>query len=273
MKDSFIYGKRALVTGATSGIGKSIARALASLGYTVYGVSRSAIEEEETIGKGRLILRKMDVTDSSSIEKVVNEIGEFAILIDAAGFGIGGSAEDSDIELVKALFDTNYFGLLRLVKIAGPVLRKQKRSIVIAISSFAARVPLPYQSHYSSTKYALEAYLEALRMEAKSFSMMTALVEPGDLSTGFTSKRKCAIDSSSPYYPSYLKALSIIEKDEKNGGGPIIIARAVEKILKKKKPRVRTVCGINYRFLAFLLRFMPDKLVLYVLSKMYGLES
>lgn len=133
MREKFIYGRTALVTGATSGIGEKIAIALANNGYTVYGVSRHAEEKEEKTGNGKIIFRKMDITDESSIRKVLSEIDDLALLIHAAGFGIAGPAEDSDIGLVRAQFETNYFGSLILTKLASPILRRHERSLIIAI--------------------------------------------------------------------------------------------------------------------------------------------
>lgn len=269
MREKFIYGRTALVTGATSGIGEKIAIALANNGYTVYGVSRHAEEKEEKTGNGKIIFRKMDITDESSIRKVLSEIDDLALLIHAAGFGIAGPAEDSDIGLVRAQFETNYFGSLILTKLASPILRRHERSLIIAISSVAGRVPLPYQSHYSSTKYALEAYYEALRIEAKPFGLTTAIIEPGDLHTGFTSKRKNAIPDDSPYQAFYGKALHQIEHDELSGKGPEIIAKAVMRIINKKNPPVRTVVGSSYKALTFLLRLLPDRLILFILGRIY----
>lgn len=265
--DRFIYGRKALVTGATSGIGREIAYILRDSGYTVWGVSRRADEKEED----GIIWRKMDITDTSSIRRVLDEIGDFGILVNAAGFGIGGSAEDSDIEKVRAQAETNYFGTITLTQMALPIMRRNPKCLVVVISSVAARVPLPFQGHYSSTKYALEAHFEALRMEAKSLGVSVAIVEPGDLSTGFTDKRVPAIDSSSPYYESYKRALGTIEHDERSGGSPIIIAKAVRKIVKRNNPPVRTVCGFKYKVLCILMRLFPDRLTLFILSKMYRL--
>lgn len=263
--DRFIYGKKALVTGATSGIGREIAYALRDGGYTVWGVSRRAEDKEED----KIIWRKMDITDTSSIKRVLDEIGDFGILVNAAGFGIGGSAEDSDMTKVRTQVETNYFGTITLTQMALPIMRCNPRCLVVVISSVAARVPLPFQGHYSSTKYALEAHFEALRIESFRLGVRVAIVEPGDLSTGFTGKRVCAIESSSPYYESYRRALETIENDERSGGSPVIIAKAVQKIVRRSNPAVRTVCGFKYKVLCFLMRLFPDRLTLFILGKMY----
>lgn len=267
--EKFIYGRKALVTGATSGIGKAAAEALAERGYEVWGVSRSAGRSEETRGKGKLILRPMNITDEASVKAVLDEMGSFSLLVNAAGFGIGGSAEDSDPALVRALFETNYFGTVNLTRLALPVMRMSPSSLVIVITSVAARVPLPFQCHYSATKYALEAHFEALRMESARFGVRVAVIEPGDLSTGFTAERRCAIDSSSPYWASYRRAIAQIEKDERGGGSPSGIAAAIVKTAGRRNPPVRTVCGFRYRILCFLMRIFPDRLILFILSRMY----
>ncbi len=267
--EKFIYGRKALVTGATSGIGKAIALALAQRGYEVWGVSRRAERKEEKAGEGRIIWRAMDITDEASIMTLLGEIGDFAILVNAAGFGIGGDTEDSDMTMVRSLFETNYFGTVNLTRLSLPVMRKNPSSLVVVITSVAARVPLPFQGHYSATKYALEAHFETMRVEAASFGVKVAIVEPGDLSTGFTKKRKCAIPESSPYMESYRRAIQEIEKDEMTGGSPEIIAKAVLRIAGRRNPPVRTVCGIRYKALCFLMRIFPDRLILFILGKMY----
>lgn len=267
--EKFIYGRKALVTGATSGIGKAVSHALAERGYEVWGVSRSAGRSEETTGKGRIILRSMDITDEESIKAVLSETGPFSLLVNAAGFGIGGSAEDSDPALVRSLFETNYFGTVNLTRLALPLMRRSGRSLVIVVTSVAARVPLPFQCHYSATKYALEAHFEALRMESAGLGVRVSIVEPGDLSTGFTAKRICAVDPSSPYWESYRRAIVEIEKDERGGGSPDSIASVVVKTVQRRNPPVRTVCGLKYKALCFLMRIFPDRLVLFILSRMY----
>ena len=271
--EKFLYGKKVLVTGSGSGIGYETARLFAGYGYTVYGVARSVEEKEEDIGKGKLVSLKMDVTDEESIKRVLGIIGDFSILIHSAGFGIGGSAEDSDLSLVRAQEETDYYGVLLLNSRARPVLMKNPRSLVIAVSSIAARVPLPFQGHYSAVKYALEAYMGALRNEIRGFGTRVAVVEPGDLSTGFTSNRIKAIKDDSPYSSLYDKAIKEIEKDEMTGGKPIEAARVIFSLSKRKNPPFRTPVGFVYKTLMFLLRFFPDTLTLYILRKMYGLED
>ncbi len=267
--EKFIYGRKALVTGATSGIGKAVSHALADSGYEVWGGSRSAERSEEALGKGKLIMRPLDITDEASIRAVLSEMGDFSLLVNAAGFGIGGSAEDSDPALVRAIFETNYFGTVNLTRLALPQMRRSKRALVIVITSVGARVPLPFQAHYSATKYALEAHFEAMRMESAALGVRVSIVEPGDLSTSFTAKRICAIDSSSPYLESYRRALREIEKDERGGSSPSGVASVIVKTARRSNPPVRTVCGVRYKLLCFLMRFFPDRLVLFILSRMY----
>lgn len=273
MKKEFLYGKNVLITGASSGIGYETARLFAQNGYTVYGVSRSIEEKKEEYGEGSITYLRMDVTDKESIKSALGRIGDFSILIHSAGFGIAGSAEDSDIDMVRAQEETDYYGVLLLNSLALPILRKHERSLVVAVTSIAARVPLPFQGHYSACKYALEAYMGALRNEVKEFGVRVSVVEPGDLSTGFTSNRKKAISESSPYSSLYDRAIKEIERDEREGGKPIEAASVIYSLASKKNPPYRKAVGFVYKLLMFLLRFFPDRLTLFILREMYNLDG
>ncbi len=273
MKGKYLYGRKVLVTGGGSGIGLATAMLFARKGYTVYSVSRSVVEREETVGEGKIIFLKMDVTREESIRRVLDIIGDFSLLVHSAGFGIAGSAEDSSLPLVRSQEETDYYGVLLLNSLALPVLRKSPRSLVVAVSSIAARVPLPFQGHYSAVKYALEAYMGALRNEIREFGTRVAVVEPGDISTGFTSARIKAIGEDSPYSFMYGRAIREIEKDEREGGKPHEVASVIYSLAKKNNPPFRTPVGLSYKILMFLLRLFPDRLTLFILRKMYALEE
>ena len=271
-KLKYPYGKNVLITGASSGIGKECATLFANNGYTVYAISRSIKEEQVSLGKGTIIALKADVTDIASIEKLKEHISSLNMIIHCAGFGIAGSAEDMPIDMVKAQFETNYFGVLNVNKVFMPVLRENKTSLVIGITSIAGKVTIPFQSHYSSTKYALEAYFQALGMEAKDFGVKVSIIEPGDLQTGFTAQRKSQNLENSPYKEKATKAILAMEDDENNGAHPSTIAKIALKISEKKNPPVRVAAGFVYKFLMFIIRIVPDKLVNKILSSMYKIN-
>lgn len=265
----FLYGKHILVTGASSGIGRSCAELFASRGYTVYGVSRRCVEDEKSVGEGKIISLRMDVNDDASIESVLSRIPALGIVLHCAGFGISGPAEDTPLELVRKQFETNYFGVLQVNARALPLLRKQKRSLIMVVSSIAGRVPIPFQSHYSSTKYALEAYLQALRIEAASFGVHAVLLEPGDTRTAFTSSRTSFEPVGSPYAEACRRAVDQMVHDEEHGKSPESVARVALRMTGRKKPPVRVVIGFGYRLLMSLIRFLPDRTVLWLLGSIY----
>lgn len=174
------YGKEVLVTGAGSGLGLACAEAFAASGCHVVGVSRSCKEETRKVGAGSIDTMKMDVNDDESIRRVAETMPRVDIVVHCAGFGIAGAAEDTPIDLARAQMETNYFGVLRVNARVLPKMRAQKSGLVLLISSVAGRIGIPFQSHYSSSKFALEAYCEALRMECAPFGIRASLFEPGD---------------------------------------------------------------------------------------------
>ncbi len=261
-----------LVTGATSGIGRAVSELLAVEGYTVYGVSRSA--GPDSFHHERIIPFPMDVTDTSSIERALSGIarirGEqpFRAIIHCAGYGIAGSTLDTPMENVRAQFETNYFGLLTLNEI---LMRTGllAGSRIIILGSVAGRISIPYQSHYSASKFALEAYTEALRLEGSPLGITATIIEAGDTKTSFSTARTYHAPPASPFEERGRKAVSRMERDEQRGHDPSVVAKTVLKALRRRHPAVRIPVGLSYTILLLLRRIFPDALVEAIVRRLY----
>ena len=172
--------KVVLITGGSSGIGKSIGEFLHQKGYIVYGTSRSP----EKVQKSIFPIVALDVRDVSTIQKavalVIRNEKKLDILINNAGVGITGPLEEIPMEEIKNNFETNFFGPIDVMKAVLPQMRAQKSGLIINITSIAGYMGLPYRSIYSASKGALEIITEALRMETKSFGVQITNVAPGD---------------------------------------------------------------------------------------------
>ena len=277
------YGKVALVVGASSGIGKACAEYLKDQGYHVYGAARR-ITPELAAGPGEpgreggfLRWLQMDVREGASVgaavQKVLDAEGGLGVLVHAAGYGLAGSVEDTSPEEALAQFETNFFGPLRMYRAVLPTMRRQGGGRIVVITSVAGFVPLPFQSMYSASKYALEAMTESLRMEVASLGIKVSMVEPGDISTGFTAARawtaQAAADAS-PYKKRCERAVASMVKSETKGPGPQIVVKDVARLLRMKNPPARVITGFDYKMVGFLKRIVPDWFLEYVLVKMYS---
>lgn len=262
------YGNRIVITGASSGLGRACAVAFAKEGGTVYALSRKCEETTQPCGAGTITGIRADVTDMDSIRRAYEKTGPADILIHSAGFGIAGAAEDTPLALVQRQMDTNYYGVLRVNQVYMPAMRRQHRGLILIISSVAGRVPIPFQSHYSSCKYALEAYAECLRMECAEYGIRTCLIEPGDTHTGFTGARRFS-DVQSPYYERCKKAVAQMEHDELNGRPPESVSAAALRIAGKRNPPVRRAIGLEYQALLFLQRLIPYRAAEKILQMIY----
>ena len=256
---------KVLVTGASSGIGKETADLFAMNGFTVYAASR----HPKATTNPSIVPMEMDVTDPASISKAAEKIDELGIIVHCAGFGISGSAEMTPLERAKAQLETNYFGVLNVNNAFLPLLRKNGRSLVLITSSVAGLVAIPYQSHYSSSKYAIEAYAQALRMEASQFGVRVALVEPGDTKTGFTKARTSDEPEGSPYYEQCKGAVEHMAHDEQNGKSPDSVAKVFLKLAFRKNPPIRCAVGFDYKTLAFLVKILPARLANWIVKMIY----
>jgi short-subunit dehydrogenase len=265
-----------LITGTSSGIGKSCAEYLSKKGFIVVGTSRIASFPPENIRGNSPIMIKMDNNDDKSIKNtidyIIKEFGRIDVLVNNAGYGIGGAIEESSIQKVKEQFETNFFGTLRMCKSILPLMRKQKNGYIINISSIGGIIGLPYQGIYSASKFAIEGMTEALRMEVRPFGIKIVLIEPGDLKTSFTSRREKIIDSSekSVYKKNANLTLNIVEKDEQGGGSPIKVAYLIEKIINKSNPKTRYKVGsFTQKLAASLKGKIPDRSLEWILRKYY----
>ncbi|WP_139905122.1 SDR family oxidoreductase [Clostridium thermarum] len=253
------------ITGASSGIGKATALYLAKEGAIVYGTSRSP-KIDKDMDKWNIRMITMDLTDEASVKAAVKGVmdreGRIDVLFNNAGSGISGALEDTNVEEIKELFETNFFGMVRVINEVLPHMRKLGTGIIINSSSIGGVIGLPYQGVYSSTKFAVEGYSEALSKEVRRFGIKVCILEPGDFKTGFTSRRKfsAATSKKSCYYEDFLKTVSVFESDEINGCNPEIIGKLINKIIHTSNPKLRYVVGNFEQKLSVLVKkFLPGR--------------
>ena len=266
--------KVVLITGASSGFGKVSAEYLAEKGYTVYGTSRNP--KEERTGDVRML--KMDVTDPASVEAAVSlllsEQKQIDVLVNNAGMGICGALELATPEEINLQMSTNFMGTVNVCNAVIPYMRASGGGKIINISSIGGVLGLPFQGYYSASKFAVEGYSETLSLEVRSFNIKVCLVEPGDFATGFTDNRKISrFTEEFPYYAAtFHRTLKVIESEERNGGNPILLAKALRRIIEKKHPKFRyKVGGLLQIVFAQLKSFLPARFYQYLLCVYYRL--
>ena len=265
--------KVVLITGGSSGIGKSIGEFLHQKGFVVYGTSRNPT----TIVNSLFPLLALDVRNHESIAYAVAEVirisGKIDVVINNAGVGITGALEEIPTHEIKANFDTNFFGPIEVIKAVLPQMRKQQSGLIINITSIAGYMGLPYRSIYSASKGALSIVTEALRMEVKSFGIQITDIAPGDFATNIASSRYHApVVAGSPYELPYGKTLKTMDAHVDSGRNPTEMAQAVYEIIQNPNPNVHYKVGFfMQKFSIVLKRVLPDKVYEKLLMKHYKL--
>ncbi len=266
--------KVVLITGGSSGIGKSVGLYLKEKGFTVYGTTRRLHMHS---GFSAFELLEMDVTDVNTIALAVAQVtekeGRIDVLINNAGIGITGPIEETPHEEILNVFDTNFNGPLHMFKAVLPLMRKQKGGLIINITSIAGYMGLPYRGVYSATKGAIGLITEALRMEVKDFGVHITNLAPGDFATNIASGRyHVPVHEDSPYKTSYGNTLELINEGVHDGEDPILVAQTVLKIINTKKPKVHYKVGtFLQKFSLLLKKALPDKVYEKLLLNHYKL--
>lgn len=265
-----------LITGAASGIGRACAERLARRGHRVFGAD---VSEDPPVFDAPVTMLYFDVDDDASVaagvERVVAEAGRLDVVVNNAGFGIAGALEDTSVEEAKRQMETNFFGVFRVCRQVLPVMREQGSGLIVNVSSIGGLIALPFQGLYSATKFAVEGLSEALRMEVRPYGIRVVLIEPADMQTAFTARRRLteSTGAGSAYAESFRRALEVIEDDERHGSDPRRVARLLEHIVASRSPRLRYTVGASTERLAALLkRVLPGSAFEPIIRSHYEVE-
>jgi len=250
-------GRTAIVTGASSGIGRASAEALAQAGFTVFGTSR----RRDGNGPEGVTMLACDVTDSEAVAALVSTVlsrtGRIDLLVNNAGVGLLGGAEEFSVPQVQALFDVNLFGIIRMTNAVLPAMRRRGEGRIVNIGSVLGLVPAPYSAHYSAVKHALEGYSESLDHEVRAFNVRVSVVEPAFVRTVFD-QNGIRPDSLLKEYDGARAGLEALLRDVMPAADrPEVVAKVVVKAATDARPRRRYTAGKAARQVSLLRRFVP----------------
>jgi NAD(P)-dependent dehydrogenase (short-subunit alcohol dehydrogenase family) len=244
--------KAVLITGCSTGIGRATAEHLASTGHTVYATARRAESVADLEAAGCKMLA-LDVTDEESMQAAVDAVaaaeGAVGVLVNNAGYSQSGAVESVAMDEVRRQFETNVFGLVRMCQLVLPGMREQGWGRIVNVSSMGANFVFPGGGFYHATKYAVDAISDALRFEVRNFGVDVVIIQPGAIRTEFAEAATRALDQGAAEDGPYASFNAAVGKATKQayergpgkwlGGGPETVARAIEKAITAKRPKIR----------------------------------
>lgn len=260
--------KIAVVTGASSGIGRCTAMALRDSGCKVYDLSRRDIPIENVKHIKTDITIESDVL--SAVKEIIDTDGRVDILVNCAGFGISGAVEFTTTEEAKKQFEVNFFGAVTVTRAFLPYMREQGSGRIVNISSVAAVAHIPFQTYYSASKAAIESYTACLDNEVKMYGVRVTSVEPGDICTEFTGARQKSFDGDDVYGGRISKSVAGMEKDEAKGMSPEIAGKYIAKVALRKKVKPVCAIGASYKVLSVMCKTFPCSFRNFVVGMLYA---
>lgn len=260
-----------LITGASSGIGQATARLLAEHGFTVFGTARKP--QAATINGVTMI--PLDVCSDDSVracvEQVTQQAGGLDMLVNNAGYAVTGAAEETSLDEAKAQFETNFFGVVRMVQAVLPTMRAARAGKIVNIGSLAGNTSIPFSGFYSATKFALEGYSESLWYELRPFGISVSLVEPGFVHTPIGEASPAAAHPLPAYDATRARALTAFGKAIAAGIPAEQVARAVLEIANRSAPELRYRVGAQGTWLPRLRNVVPWKVYAAGVRKTFAL--
>jgi NAD(P)-dependent dehydrogenase (short-subunit alcohol dehydrogenase family) len=263
--------KAVLITGCSSGIGHATAERLAERGWTVYATARKPESIQDLEGKGCRLLA-LDVTDEESMRAAVAEVeereGVVGVLVNNAGYSLSGAVESLTMDDLRAQFETNVFGLVRLAQLVLPGMRRQRYGRIVNLSSMGGKLVFPGGGAYHATKFAVEALSDAMRFELGGFGIAVVVIEPGLIRTRFGEAAVGTIQSSGDDGPwdGFNQAVAATTAGayegplSKLGAGPEAVARTIERAISSRRPRTRYPVTASARLMLAQRALMPDRL-------------
>jgi short-subunit dehydrogenase len=266
-------GKTAIVTGALSGIGRASAEALARAGFTVFGTSRRA----GTNSPDQVFMLTCDVTDETSVTSLVSTVlertGRIDVLLNNAGLGLFGGAEESSVAQVQSLFDVNLFGVMRMTNAMLPSMRRRGEGRIVNISSALGFVPAPYSAHYVASKHALEGYSESLDHEIRAFNLRVSLIEPGNIQSPFDQNSLEPDSMVKEYDAGRAWVHAFIKNAMRTADTPEDVADAVLLAATARHQRQRYTVGKVAWQISLLRRFVPAAMFDKILRQQFRLPA
>ncbi len=260
-------GKTVLITGGSSGIGLECAREMVRRGYKVWELSRREMNEP---GVNHISCDAADYDAVRAAAERAEADGGIDILICCAGFGISGAVEFTDPADARRQLDVNLFGTVNAVTAAVPGMRRRGRGRIVCVSSVAGEIPIPFQTYYSVSKAAVDAFVRATAGELRPFGVTLCAVLPGDARTGFTDARRKSAAGDDVYGGRIERSVAGMEKDERGGMSAAAVARRICAVAEKKRPKPLTGIGAGYRVLLTISKILPCRLVDFIVYLMYG---
>ncbi len=264
--------KTAFVTGASSGIGKAAALALIRAGYRVIGTSRKAAPGEIRDG---IRMIACDVTSDTSVVEAVAlahaELGRIDLLVNNAGYAVSGAAEESSVEQVRALFDTNFLGVVRVTNEVLPIMRRQSHGRILNIGSVVGLIPGPFGAYYTASKHAIEGYSESLDHEVRPFGIRVAVIEPWATKTSIETNSPQGDRPVAAYRETFARYQAAFNAAMANGDTADNVAETILAAAQARKPRLRYPSGSAARQTSFARCFLPRGLFDRILRKQFNI--
>jgi short-subunit dehydrogenase len=268
--------RTALVTGASSGIGRATAQMLLDRGYQVVGTSRhpSRIPPEDRLDA--VAYRALDLTDLHAIEGFVAALGAEGFRVDVvvnnAGESQSGPLEELPIGALERIFHLNVLGPVHLTQLLLPGMRRRGYGRVVMVGSMLASFPLAYRSSYVASKAAIRGFATAARFELSPYGVWCTTVEPGSVRTGISQRRTKYIADDSPHAAAFRTMLRILDRDEKEGIAPERVARTILRAIEADRPEALYAVGNNASTVFALRRALPSSLVEGIVARKFGIS-